>query len=354
MRCCIIALKEFGEEPFDTTVTSECIPKVDEINPIVEKCRFDRWKGLYWNSIGTESAEESCGGIGARDWEITLPSRTVRVKISPQVAQPHIRTLDYLDYRCPGKGTKMGQQIVSSGLKFLADTSTSVSCEHDFSSWRCLSPAKVIDSSGLQKWEDVLEMFNDLIDWLKNERELLVSVAKLEDVLTDTSTGHKEVRHQESLVQKKLTKTLGYSSKCLFALMLYYLYGHVRDIEVDVRGGVYSCGSENDFCLCMGRIVTSDVVWSGVWQLDRALGIFKFVWEIAGVKGALQVQGHIWCVGAEARVVTYRGNSFFGTRISCLSNDCLTIEEFIEVGTAVERLARIGEVAAATTMGVTQ
>ncbi|KAM2969824.1 hypothetical protein FF2_016873 [Malus domestica] len=236
-----------------------------------------------------------------------------------------------------------GQQIVSSGLKFLADTSTSVSCEHDFSSWTSLSPAKVIDSSGLQKWEDVLEMFNDLIDWLKNERELLVSVAKLEvtkeglsqvkDVLTDKSTGHKEVRHQESLVQKKLTKTLGYSSKCLFALMLYYLYGHVRDIEVDVRGGVYSCGSENDFCLCMGRIVTSDVVWSGVRQLDRALGIFKFVWETAGVKGALQLQGHIWCVGAEARVVT---------------------EEFIEVGTAVERLARIGEVAAATTMGLTQ
>ncbi|KAM1313226.1 hypothetical protein ACFX2F_017280 [Malus domestica] len=236
-----------------------------------------------------------------------------------------------------------GQQIVSSGLKFLADTSTSVSCEHDFSSWTSLSPAKVIDSSGLQKWEDVLEMFNDLIDWLKNERELLVYVAKLEvtkeglsqvkDVLTDTSTGHKEVRHQESLVQKKLTKTLGYSSKCLFALMLYYLYGHVRDIEVDVRGGVYSCGSENDFCLCMGRIVTSDVVWSEVRQLDRALGIFKFVWETAGVKGALQLQGHIWCVGAEARVVT---------------------EEFIEVGTAVERLARIGEVAAATTMGLTQ
>ncbi|TQE12685.1 hypothetical protein C1H46_001705 [Malus baccata] len=52
------------------------------------------------------------------------------------------------------------------------------------------------DSSGLQKWEEVLDMFNDLIDWLKNERELLVSVAKLEvmkerlsreDVLTDKS-----------------------------------------------------------------------------------------------------------------------------------------------------------------------
>ncbi|KAM1200807.1 hypothetical protein ACFX2I_017035 [Malus domestica] len=106
---------------------------------------------------------------------------------------------------------------------------------------------------------------SNLIVWLKKERELLVSVAKLEvmkeglsqvkDVLTPRSIGHKEVRHQESLVQKKLTKTLGHSSQCLFTLLFFYLYGHVRDIEVDVRGGVYRCGSENDLCLCMGRIV---------------------------------------------------------------------------------------------------
>ncbi|PQP97159.1 uncharacterized protein Pyn_16635 [Prunus yedoensis var. nudiflora] len=232
--------------------------------------------------------------------------------------------LEYLDHQCPSKGTKMGQQIVASCLKFLADTSTSISYEHDSSSWTRLSPAKVTDSSGLQKWEDVLEMFNDLVDCLKNERELLLYVAKLEvlkeglsqikDVLTDRSIGHKEVRHQESLVQKKLTKTLGHSSRCLFTLLLYYLFGHVRDIEVDVCGGVYSRGSGNDFCLCMGRIVTSDeeeMVWSGVRQLDRALGLFKFVWETAGMKGALQLQGHIWCVGAEGRTLTYRGNTFF-------------------------------------------
>ncbi|CAL8996858.1 unnamed protein product [Prunus brigantina] len=269
---------------------------------------------------------------------ITAQQRqSVRVTLSPQITQHRIWTgtleevlnglkseLEYLDHRCPSKGTKMGQQIVASCLKFLADTSTSISYEHDCSSWTRLSPAKVTDSSGLQKWEDVLEMFNDLIDCLKNERELLLYVVKLEvlkeglsqikDVLTDRSIGHKEVRHQESLVQKKLTKTLGHSSKCLFTLLLYYLFGHVRDIEVDVRGGVYSSGSENDFCLCMGRIVTSDeeeMVWSGVRQLDRALGLFKFVWETAGMKGALQLQGHIWCVGAEGRTLTYKGNTFF-------------------------------------------
>ncbi|KAM1071822.1 hypothetical protein ACFX2B_016915 [Malus domestica] len=100
---------------------------------------------------------------------------------------------------------------------------------------------------------------------------------------------------------KNIVAALSEGRTQLLTLLLYYLYGHVRDIEVDVRGGVYS----------MGRIVTSVVVWTGVRQLDRALGIFKFVWETAGVKGALQLQGHIWCVGAEARVVTYRGNSFF-------------------------------------------
>ncbi|KAM1013680.1 hypothetical protein ACFX13_044361 [Malus domestica] len=246
--------------------------------------------------------------------------QSVRVTISPQVTQHRIWTgmleevlnglkseLDYLDYRYPSKGIKMGQQIVSSCLKFLADTSTSISYENDSSSWTRLVPAKVIDSSGLQKWEDVLDMFSDLIDWLKNERRLLTSVEKLEvmkeglcqikDVLTDRSIGHKELRHQESLVQKKLTKTLGHSSKCLFTLLLYYLYGRVGDIEVDMRGGIYSRGSGDDFFLCMARIVTSDeeeMVWSGVRQLDRALGLFKFVWETAGMKGALQLQGHVW------------------------------------------------------------
>ncbi|KAB2619125.1 hypothetical protein D8674_014994 [Pyrus ussuriensis x Pyrus communis] len=80
-------------------------------------------------------------------------------------------------------------------------------------------------------------------------------LSQVKDVLTPRSIGHKEVRHQESLVQKKLTKTLGHSSQCLFTVLFFYLYGHVRDIEVDVCGGVYRCGSENDLCLCMGRIV---------------------------------------------------------------------------------------------------
>ena len=128
-----------------------------------------------------------------------------------------------------------------------------------------------------------------------------------------------EVSHQESLVQKKLSKTLGHSSKCLFTLLLYYLYGQVRDIEVDLCGRIYSTGGENRFCLYMGKILTTEedkMVWSGVRQLDRALQLFKFVWESAGMKGVLELQGHLWCVGAEGRMLTYKGNMFFVHGIS--------------------------------------
>lgn len=260
--------------------------------------------------------------------------KLVRHMVCPQVTQQRIWTaaleeilnglkieLDSLTCRRPSKGTEMGLQIVSSCLKFLADTA--ISSNHDSTSWMRLVPAKVVESSASHKWEDVLEMFNDLIDCLKSEKELCFLLAKLEvmkeglsqikDVLIDKSIGYKEARHQESLVQKKLSKTLGHSSKCLFTLLLYYLFGHVRDIEVDICGGIYSIG-EDKFCLCMGRILPTEeekLVWSGVRQLDRALRLFKFVWETAGMKAVLEAQGHLWCVGAEARMLTYRENMYF-------------------------------------------
>lgn len=72
----------------------------------------------------------------------------------------------------------MGQQIVSSCLKFLADTA--ISFDHDSASWMRLVPAKVVGSSASHKWEDVLEMFNDLIECLKSEKELCLLVGKVE------------------------------------------------------------------------------------------------------------------------------------------------------------------------------
>ncbi|XP_059644821.1 uncharacterized protein LOC132286488 [Cornus florida] len=260
--------------------------------------------------------------------------KSVRFSICRQVTQHQIWTgaleevlnrlkseIDALNNHHPSKGTKMGQQIVSSCLNFL---DTALSCDTDSTSWMRLAAAKVVDSPASHKWEDVLQMTIDLTKSLQNEKELLLHVTKLEvmkeglfqikDVLIDKNIGYKETRYQESLAQKKLSKTLGHSSQCLFTLLLYYLYGRVTDIEVELRGGVYGSGSEDKFCLYMGKILTSDeekMVWSGVKQLDRALGLFKFIWQTAKMKGVLEVQGHLWCVGSEDRLLKYKGNMFF-------------------------------------------
>ncbi|PPD75649.1 hypothetical protein GOBAR_DD27425 [Gossypium barbadense] len=259
--------------------------------------------------------------------------KLVRLTICPQITQHRIwmgalekilnelkLEIDLLNFQFPSKGTKMGKQIVYSCLKFLNESA--VSYDFDSASWIRLSPAKVVDSP--RKWEDVLEMFTDLINCLKSEKDWLChlktievmkeGVSQIRDVLVDNSIGYKDSRHQESLVQRKLSKTLGHSSRCLFTLLLYYLYGQVRDLEVDLCGAMYGNGIENRLTLCMGRVLTSNeekMVWSGVKQLDRALGLFKFVWETAGMKGNLELQGHLWFVGPEERFFTYRGNAFF-------------------------------------------
>nr|KYP61008.1 hypothetical protein KK1_023431 [Cajanus cajan] len=210
-------------------------------------------------------------------------------------------------------GALLGGQIVQSCLKFLIDIS--VCLDPESSSWMKLSPSKIVDSYDPRKWEDVLVMFNDMTKCCRSENMLKLHVAKVEvmkegllhirDILVDNSIGYKEAQHQESLVKKMLSKRLGYSSRCLFTLLLYYLYGRVADIEVDMCGGVYADGSD---------ILTSDsdkTVGCGVKQLDRALGIFKFVWEMAGMKGHLDLQGHMWCVGADNKMLRYRGNTYF-------------------------------------------
>ncbi|XP_022749513.1 uncharacterized protein LOC111298980 isoform X2 [Durio zibethinus] len=207
----------------------------------------------------------------------------------------------------------MGQQIVSSYLKFLAESA--VSYEPDSASWMRLSPAKIIDSPS-HKWDDVVKMFADLINCLKSEKGWLYHVIKIEvmkaglsqinNVLVNNSIGYKDAKDQENLVQKKLSKTFGHSSQCLFTLLLYYLYGQVRDIEVDLCRSIYGNDSENRFTLCMGKILSLNeekMVCSGFKQLDRALGLFKFIWETAGMKGILELQDHAWCVGPEERLV---------------------------------------------------
>lgn len=269
--------------------------------------------------------------------------KLVRLTVCPQVTQHQIwagaleevlnelrSEIDYRIQECPRKEIKMAQQIVASCLKFLT---AAISYDPESTSWMRIAPTKVAKSSDHHKWEDVLEMVIDLVNCLNDQEEFVLHVKKLEsmkeglyqirDILIDKSIGYKESRHQESLVQKKLTKTLGHPSRCLFTLLLYYLYGSVLDIEVEVRGGCYPIEGQNQFCLFMGKILTSNeenMVWGGVKQLDRALGLFKFVWETAGMKGDLKLQGHLWCIGAESRTVTYKGNTFLLHGINYLPN----------------------------------
>ncbi|XP_055960431.1 uncharacterized protein LOC126669682 [Mercurialis annua] len=266
--------------------------------------------------------------------------KVVRHTICPQVTQHRIWTgalketlnglksdMDSLCYKHSGKeNDNIAQQIVSSCLKFLADVDNS---EHGCTSWTRIRTSKSVESHCSGKWEDLLEMFNDLIRCLASKQELLYHFGKLEvmkeglsqikDLLVDKGIGFKEVRYQEGLVQKQLSKTLGHSSRCLFTLLSYYLYGYVRDIEIDLCGGIYGGGDGTQFCLCMGRILTLDeenMVRSGLKQLDRALGLYKFIWETSGMKGVLELQGHLWCVGAKERTLTYKGNLFFVHGIS--------------------------------------
>ncbi|XP_058184430.1 uncharacterized protein LOC131301934 [Rhododendron vialii] len=260
--------------------------------------------------------------------------KLIRLAICPQVTQHQIWTgtleeiltglkseIKLLGHHTPNKGIYMGQQIVHSCLKFL---DAAVTYDPNSTSWMRLSPSKVSGSPVSHKWENILEMFNDLMNCLRKEKEKLFHFPKLEvmkegllqikDVVVDKNIRYRETRHQESLVQKKLTKTLGHSSRCLFTLLMFYLYGSVVDVEVDICGGIYENGGKDRFCLCMGKFLTSGeekTVQSGVKQLDRALGLFKYVWETAGMKGDLELQGHLWCVGAEETSVAYRGNRFF-------------------------------------------
>ncbi|XP_060208624.1 uncharacterized protein LOC132636009 [Lycium barbarum] len=232
--------------------------------------------------------------------------------------------IDFLNCRCPNKEIKMAQQIATTCQKFLE---SATSYDPESTSWMRL---KGVDSPASHKWEDVLEMFSDLINCLCEETKLTSEVKKLEvmreglyqirDAFIDKNIGYKETRHQESLVHKKLSKTLGHSSRCVFTLLLYYLYGSVWDIEVELCGGVYAIGRGDKFRLCMGKTLTSNeqnMVHSGVKQLSRALGLFKFVWETAGMKGDLEVQGHLWCIGAKNKSFIYRNNMFFLHSVSC-------------------------------------
>ncbi|XP_047315433.1 uncharacterized protein LOC124919274 [Impatiens glandulifera] len=260
--------------------------------------------------------------------------KLVRLAICPQVTQYQIWTgaleelltelkteLDVRIHQSPSNEIKMAQQIVSTCLEFL---NVATSYDLETASWMRLSPKRIGSSPETHSWGEVGEMFGDLISCLKFESELVSHLTRLEamkeglfqikDLLIDKSIGYRESQFQESLLQKKLTKSLGHSSRCLFILLLYYLYGSISAVDLDLCGGFCEAERKNNFYLYMGKILTSNdekMVMNGLRQLNKALGLFEFVWKTTGVKGAMELQGHLWSVGAEERFLSYRGHKFF-------------------------------------------
>lgn len=255
----------------------------------------------------------------------------VRLALCPQVTQHHIwwavleEVLQDLKHEmdclaCHSKAFEMGEQILFSCIKFLTDIKGSSSASSP--SWMRPAPLNKVEKSlPSRKWEEVLDMFVDLSKVLGQEQNLTYHLSKLDimkeglyqikDFLVERDISHKEVRRQDYLVQKKLTKSLGHSSKCLFTLLLYYLHGTIRDIEVEVTGGIYECGGTT--YLYIGKILHSSdegSIRSGIMQLNRALSVYQLVWQTAAMDGVLELQGHLWCPEAEERSLTYRGNVY--------------------------------------------
>ena len=179
-------------------------------------------------------------------------------------------------------------------------------------------------SNNMKKsWGEVAEMMGHLSACLAKDEKLssFSSVEKVEamkeglyqikDLLLEKEIGYREARVQDSLVQKRLCKSLGHSSRCLFILLVYYLYGSAVDLEVDlcwVSGG--AAGKVVD----AGKILVSgeeEMVMNAVKEIDMVLGVMKLVWETAGMKGGIDLRGHVWWSGAEQRSLVYRGNQFF-------------------------------------------
>jgi hypothetical protein len=102
-----------------------------------------------------------------------------------------------------------------------------------------------------RKWQEVLDMFANLARNLEdgNDPRLVAHTRKVEaikeglyqicDVVIERDVEFKEARRQY-----RLSKSLGHS-RCLYTLLLFYLYGNVRDIEVHVGKCIYGKGGRN-------------------------------------------------------------------------------------------------------------
>jgi hypothetical protein len=236
----------------------------------------------------------------------------------------------------------MAEQIASACASFLSDTADAATSSSP--SW--MRPTPYRKPAGVparaKTWQEVLDMFTDLAKFLATDARLAGHAQKVEamkeglyqihDIIVERDIAFKEARHQDCLVQRNLSKNLGHSSRGLYTLLLFYLYGTVRDIEVNIGKSMSGKDGKNVTVHAVKFLINGDelAVQSGMKQLSRALGVLRFVWEAAntdivtseysgkdfvvkkdnGVKGMLKLQGHLWGIGVEEKAVTYRGNVF--------------------------------------------
>ncbi|KAJ1275565.1 hypothetical protein BS78_05G145400 [Paspalum vaginatum] len=277
--------------------------------------------------------------------------KSVRLTICPQVTQHHVwrgaleavlgdLQADMASLDRPSPATPMAEQIASACTRFLSDTATSSS-----PSWMRPTPFKKPGEPPppAKKWQEVLDMFTDLARSLEADDGLAEHAQKVEamkeglyqirDVVIERDIAFKEARRQDCLVQRKLSKSLGHSSRCLYTLLLFYLYGTVRDMEVHVGKCISGKGGRNVAVHAAKFLTDGDefAVRSCIKQLSRVLSVFRFVWDAANTdsgaaddngvnvvvrekseaaKGVLELQGHLWGFGVEEKTVTYRGDVF--------------------------------------------
>eukprot|EP01018_Ginkgo_biloba_P016235 Gb_41347 [translate_table: standard] len=252
--------------------------------------------------------------------------RLIRKTVSPQVTQygiwkraleEMVKELD-IDLAVIGKSSnkmQVGKQATARCIQLLSESLS------ESSSWVKLGSGKKCHSPN-SRWGEVLESFNVISDVLRDEVGLSVNITKIEsmkeglnhikDVQLDNEIGFQEMHQRQWLVKHKFVENLGHTSKCLFTLLLFYLFQSVRSIKVDIAGGLYEGVDDN--VLCMGEIVTSTdskMIWRAVKHLDKALTLAKFIYETAEMRKPLRLQGHIWTLGAQENQLEYRGNTFF-------------------------------------------
>ncbi|KAK3118569.1 hypothetical protein QOZ80_9BG0701670 [Eleusine coracana subsp. coracana] len=297
--------------------------------------------------------------------------KAVRLTVCPQVTQHHtwrgaldavLRDLQAdvaasLDPLPPS--SQMAEQIATACTRFLSATGDESSSTPSWmrpAPFKKPKPAAGSSSSPApasafpaKKWQEVLDMFTDLAKTLDSaDADPLLAAAhagkveamkeglyQIRDVAVERDVAFKEARRQDCLVQYRLSKGLGHSSRCLFTLLLFYLYGTVRDIDVHLTKCI-SCGKGGDNVAVHAVIFLTQsdelAVRAGIKQLSQALGVFRFVWEAAhshtdgatdsgkevsvvkkkteDTKGVLELQGHLWGFGVEEKELTYRGEVF--------------------------------------------